>query len=329
MIMLQSPNLKRRANASFHIRSPHVVGIVALMLAGACGFVFAISYFSSRIDARDLPVQKPAPIDAFNGISLEAKSVYVQDLVTGKILFQRNADQQLPLASLTKVALALVVAESVSPDTMITIPYDTRPPGTSQRLVQGERWSIADVLSFTLTLSSNEGADILAGAIDSAVRAKYPQAPRGSAAIWRMNDLARSLGLSHMYFINDNGLDLDVEAGKSGAYGTAREVAALFAYAASTTPQTFAGTTRGGLLLTNEAGDTASAQNTNEALGAIPGLIMGKTGFTDLAGGNLAVVFDVGLSHPVIAVVMGSSEAGRFTDMERIVPAARKAVAQE
>ena len=82
-------------------------------------------------------------------------------------------------------------------------------------------------------------------------------------------------------------------------------------------------------MLTDENGNKASAFNTNEALGAIPGLIMGKTGYTDLAGGNLAVVFDVGLSHPVIAVVLGSTIDGRFTDMKQIVPAARKAVAQE
>jgi D-alanyl-D-alanine carboxypeptidase len=289
----------------------------------------AFSYFSSRVVPQADATTKSVLSDPFAGIALQAKSVYVQDLVTGKIIFQRNADQPLPLASLTKVALALVVAEVASPNTIITIPYDTAPPGSAERLAAGEHWKISDVLSFTLTASSNEGADILAAAVDDAVRAKYPQAPAGGAAIWRMNDLAKSLGLTHMYFLNDSGLDLDVEAGKSGAYGTAREVAKLYAYAASTTPATFSGTTRDGLLLTDEDGNKASAFNTNEALGAIPGLIMGKTGFTDLAGGNLTVVFDVGLSHPVIAVVLGSTQAGRFSDMKAIIPAARKAVSEE
>ena len=46
---------------------------------------------------------------------------------------------------------------------------------------------------------------------------------------------------------------------------------------------------------------------------------MGKTGYTDLAGGNLAVVFDVAPSHPVVAIVMHSTEDGRFADMKAIV----------
>ena len=53
---------------------------------------------------------------------------------------------------------------------------------------------------------------------------------------------------------------------------------------------------------------------------------MGKTGLTDLAGGNLAVVFDVGLAHPVVAVVLGSTEYGRFEDMQKLVTTARKAI---
>jgi D-alanyl-D-alanine carboxypeptidase len=56
---------------------------------------------------------------------------------------------------------------------------------------------------------------------------------------------------------------------------------------------------------------------------------MGKTGTTDLAGGNLAIVFDIGLAHPITAVVLGSSERGRFTDMRKLVETARKAVAGE
>jgi D-alanyl-D-alanine carboxypeptidase (penicillin-binding protein 5/6) len=327
--MTLKSNAPRNNIAAVLLQSPHLVGITALILIGACGFVGAFVYFGSIVESTPDAVADTAKTDPFADIALQAKSVYVQDIVTGKVLFQRNADEQRPLASLTKVALALVVAESIPADTVITIPYDTAPRGAAERLAKGEKWKVSDVLSFTLTASSNEGADILAAAVDGAVRAKYPQASEGAAAIWRMNDLAHSLGLSTMNFYNDSGLDLDVQAGRAGAYASAHDVAVLYAYAASTTPSTFAGTTRDGILLTDENGNTASAFNTNEALGAIPGLIMGKTGYTDLAGGNLAVVFDVGLSHPVIAVVLGSTIDGRFSDMKQIVPAARKAVAQE
>jgi D-alanyl-D-alanine carboxypeptidase (penicillin-binding protein 5/6) len=303
-------------------------GLVALLLLGLAAFSFVYAYMDN---ARRSTVSQVATVasavDPFAGLSLEAKSVIVVDLTNGRTLFARNPDIQLPLASITKVALTLAVREVLSPDTVITIPYDTAPPGSVMRLAKGERWRLSDVINFTLIASSNEGANILAAAADDAIRARYPQAPQGSAALWRMNDLAQQLGLSHTYFLNVNGLDISTT--QSGAYGSARDIATLFAYAASTSPDAFSGTTKDGLLLTDEQGNTTSAFNTNEALGAIPGLIMGKTGYTDLAGGNLAVMFDVGLAHPVVAVVLGSSHEGRFSDMRALVEAARQAVAQE
>jgi D-alanyl-D-alanine carboxypeptidase len=48
-------------------------------------------------------------------------------------------------------------------------------------------------------------------------------------------------------------------------------------------------------------------------------LVGGKTGLTDLAGGNLAVIFDIAPNHPVAAVVLGSSEKSRFDDIEKLV----------
>ena len=73
--------------------------------------------------------------------------------------------------------------------------------------------------------------------------------------------------------------------------------------------------------MTDVHGFTHNVENTNTSAAAIPGLIGSKTGFTDLAGGNLAVVFDVGLSRPVIAVVLGSTKETRFTDIEQLVNA--------
>lgn len=46
-----------------------------------------------------------------------------------------------------------------------------------------------------------------------------------------------------------------------------------------------------------------------------------KTGLTDLAGGNLAIAFDAGLGHPIVVVVLGSTEDGRLTDVENLVDA--------
>ena len=104
-------------------------------------------------------------------------------------------------------------------------------------------------------------------------------------------------------------------------------MATLFAYAAAADSALFAGTARSNMLLTSVNGRaTAAAANTNTAQGAIAGLILGKTGITDLAGGNLAIVFDVGFARPVVAVILGSSREGRFTDMETLAERTRAAL---
>lgn len=309
-------------------KPPQLYGVVFLALIGCASFVFVFSYLSAlnQTPATETAAAA-APVDAFLGMNLEAKSAIVYDLSTGKTLYEKNADTQLPLASITKVMLMLAVHEVLPPNTVITIPYDTSPVGSAEHLGKGQQWKLQDVINFTLIASSNDGADILAAAANSAIHNAYPAAPVESATLWRMNDIARQLGMQHTYFLNDNGLDISTT--QSGAYSSARDVATMMAYAATSSPETFAGTAEDGLRLKDEAGDTTAAINTNEALGDIPGLVMGKTGFTDLAGGNLAVVFDVGLAHPVVAVVMGSSQAGRFTDMKSLVAHARAAVMQE
>jgi D-alanyl-D-alanine carboxypeptidase len=64
--------------------------------------------------------------------------------------------------------------------------------------------------------------------------------------------------------------------------------------------------------------DSKIFKNTDKLAENLPGLIAGKTGFSDLAGGNLAVAVDIGLNHPVIIVVLGSTEEGRFEDVKEL-----------
>ena len=64
--------------------------------------------------------------------------------------------------------------------------------------------------------------------------------------------------------------------------------------------------------------------NTNPNSITIPGFIASKTGFTDLAGGNLVMAFDAGVGNPIVIVVLGSSHAGRFTDASALIHATLK-----
>jgi D-alanyl-D-alanine endopeptidase (penicillin-binding protein 7) len=303
----------------------------------ALGAIFTFSYFngitqqeaSAKAQQASAAAAVAALPNAYAGVQLLSASAYVYDLTTHQVLFTLNPDAVRPLASLTKIAMALAVSEVLPLDSSITIPYDTAAAGSAEVLTRGSLWPVHDVLSFTLIASSNQGADILSAAANDAIHAKYPQSPAGepnAATLWRMNDIARGLGLTSMHFENDNGLD--ITSTQSGAYGSARDVGALVAYADSTALPVFAGTTQDVMTFTNASGDKATAYNTDTALAAIPGIIMGKTGYTDLAGGNLAIAFDAGLGHPVVAVVLGSTEDGRFSDMKQLITATEAAVAQ-
>jgi serine-type D-Ala-D-Ala carboxypeptidase (penicillin-binding protein 5/6) len=266
--------------------------------------------------------------DPFASVALIAKSAYVLDLKTGAVLYQENANVQLPLASLTKIALVLAVTQALSAGSTVSTPtkYSAPPSGGTSRLPAGKTWNLQDVIDFTLVASSDDGAMLLANAANDAIHEQYPDSPAQDATLWRMNDIAQQLGLTNTYFLDDTGLDESTT--QSGAYGSARDIAKLFAYAVTTSPQTFSATAQPSVTVYATDGTASTGVNTDSALDAIPGIIMGKTGYTDLAGGNLAVVFDASPDHPVVAVVLGSTEDGRFSDMKQLVPAAQAAVAE-
>ena len=319
----------RKARSNYFLR-PKVITLLVGTLILATVAIYAGESLIRSANTNRIPqaAAVAAAIDPFANIDVLARASYVLDLKTNKVLYSKNSDAQLPLASLTKVPLAIAISEVLSPDAAIKIPrYTTAENGTTEHLSTGDIWRIKDVLDFTLVGSSNDGADILAEAADPLINTAHAAAPQSNATLWRMNDLARELDLKNTYFLNVNGLDESTT--QAGSYGSARDMATLFAYAANNWPSVFTGTTKDGILLTSVRGETTSAENTNDALGSIPGLIMGKTGFTDLAGGNLAIVFDVGLAHPVVAVVLGSTAAGRFDDMKKIISTTYAAIATE
>jgi D-alanyl-D-alanine carboxypeptidase len=135
-----------------------------------------------------------------------------------------------------------------------------------------------------------------------------------------MNRAAGALHLSHTYFLNPTGLD--VSTSTAGAYGSAMDVARLAGVFLKSYPQFFELTSRPLVSIPLSHG-TLVANATTQPLLDIPGLLAAKTGYTDLAGGNLVAAYDVDINHPLIAVVLGSSELGRFTDIRTLINASR------
>lgn len=252
----------------------------------------------------------------FIGLSLDGAAAYVVDLRTDTVLYDKNADAELPLASLTKLMTALIAHEYLREgNTVVITPTSLEAEGDTG-LYAGEAFGTRDLIDLTLVSSSNDGAEALAGTL--AAFTGSTATPRSITAL--MNETAHELGLTRTHFINSTGLDIS-EAFIGGAYGSARDVAQLLRYIIREHPEMLENTRKESITVISRNGLAHTIVNTNEAAARIPWLIGSKTGFTDLAGGNLAVVFDIGLAHPVAAIVLGSTRDGRFTDIEKLIDA--------
>ena len=293
-----------------HARFMRETGIA---LIGASGLlaIFLFMPLGPRDAASALePITVPAVSGAFATVSLEAKAAIVYDLATGETLYVKNADAQLPLASLTKLLTIYSALTILSPNTPITIPVSATRLEGSHVFSTGQTFSLADLARLTLTASLNDGAAAIASAAaERANRSQNEMLASAAAALW----------LSQTYAGNGNGLDVSVAV--SGGYGSARDLARLSGALVAQAPEIAQATTQNLVGATSEGGTPFVVKNTNPIIDAIPHPLLSKTGYTDLAGGNLALVFDIGIEHPIAIIVLGSSQEARFTDGAALVAA--------
>lgn len=263
------------------------------------------------------------PANHFANLSLVADSAFVWDVSKNEVLFDKNPDKQLPIASITKLMTILLAHELMLGDATVTIDVDATQQAGDSNLRPGERFSLETLSDLTLITSSNDGAYALAASTGKLLDAEEPAA----AFVKAMNVRAEELGLNQTYFRNPTGLDLTEE--EAGAYGSARDITFLVSYLAREYPEILEASTNEQQLIFNQVGEYHQAENTNQNVDEIPGLIGSKTGFTTLAGGNLTMVFDAGVNRPVVVTVLGSTFNGRFDDTLKLIEAARKVISNQ
>lgn len=275
--------------------------------------------YQNSIERRDRKVEvakvEAKSLAVFHDLNLKAKAILVYDVADKRVLYAKNEDVQLPLASVTKLMTALVATELLPKNSNITIKSEFLREEGDSGLVAQESWNLKELLDFSLVTSSNDGMRSVASVIGATKLNSKDYDLGRKDFIEKMNKRAKELGLDQTFFVNESGLDV---GNVSGGYGSAQDINDLVKYMIRNAPEVLEATKFQRLSI--DSNDKKhSAKNTNDIVNKIPGLFASKTGFTDLAGGNLVVAFDPSLGKPIIITVLGSTQEGRFEDMETLV----------
>lgn len=298
------------------------IGLLILLLLVLVGFFLFSKLNKSKdlIETKDTP-EVIEPINPFNEIQIEAKSAYVKNLATGEVLFKKNENESLPLASLTKLFTAVSAVELLDSDTKISLSFADWQTEGDTAIYPGEKFSIKDVVDITLVSSSNDTAAALASAGEAKLSPSSAQNGLNSKEnfIRYTNSLAQKIGLENTKINNETGLD--ISSFKPGATGSAKDITSLLEYILENHFNLLEKTKDLSLWVQSDQGLGHTVSNTNEIVNILPNIIGSKTGYTDLAGGNLTVIIDPGLNTPLAITVLGATKSGRFSDVEKLANA--------
>ena len=263
-----------------------------------CAAAFSVGTVTvSAEDSMDY-YEEEVVVTAAEVSTIPARSSILMDASSGRVLFEQNADEPMPPASITKIMTLLLTFEALEEGTLtpgqtVTVSENAASMGGTQIWLEpGEEMVLEDLIKAAAVGSANDAAMALGEAV----------AGSETAFVQRMNERAAELGMANTRFVNPTGLDAD------GHLSTARDIA-LMSRELMKYPDALACTS---IWMDSLRGGETALVNTNKLVRFYPGCVGLKTGTTDGAGSCLsaAAVRD-GLS--LIAVSMGSdTSAERF-----------------
>lgn len=261
------------------------------------------NYYSNNINQENSFQPLPSKIKGVADFNVEAKSALVLDVETDAVLYSKNSDEKMAIASLTKIMTALVVLENVGLNDTVTISknaFDT--DGRKDDLAVDEKIRAEDLLKIMLIRSNNTAAVSFAehtsGNVEEFVKL--------------MNKKTELLGLKNTSFSNPTGFDSEEN------YSTAYDVAQLIDYALDKPLIWEILRTQKLSLISLDGEIKHNLKNTNLLLGRLENITGGKTGLTDEAGQCLGLVIGDPINNRrIINVVLNAED--RFLETERLV----------
>ena len=231
------------------------------------------------------------------GAALEvpAKSAFLMDVTTGTVLYESNAHEALPPASVTKVMTMLLIMEAIDSgkigwEDMVTASEEAAGKGGSQIYLKvGETMSVSDMVKSIAVSSANDCACAMAEHL----------AGSESAFVEQMNQRAQELGMNDTHFVNSTGLDDDPEA--KSHLTSAHDIAVMSRQLLKYHPDIKKYTT---IWMDTVRNGTFGLSNTNKLVRFYNGATGLKTGFTTSAMYCLSASAErEGME--LVAVVMG------------------------
>lgn len=224
----------------------------------------------------------PINIYALELPDLYSKNVLLYDIENDKLLYERNGDQIISIASLTKVMTTIVAIENIedlndtitiTKEMLDEIPWDASVAG----LKEGDIVTYRDLLYASLLPSGADATTALA----------YGICGSSSKFIELMNNKAKELGLNHTHFANVTGYDID------NHYSTPKEVLKYLTYALNNSLfneiyRTKSYTLSNGLLVLSTVYKAADKWNYD-----LSSVLGSKTGYTDNAGLCMSAIIDI------------------------------------
>ncbi len=233
-------------------------------------------------------------------LNVDARAALIYDVDSGQTLYEKNPNNAMPMASLTKLMTTLVILENHKPNETVTIPElpPLEPEDQKINVGEGEKFTVEDMIKALLIYSGDDVANALA-IWDAGSIEKFNVKMNQKAAEWDMKDT---------YFNNPSGLDTNNHHTSVKDLQTLTGIL-LHNQDFDKIVQTKATSIK------NTAGKTYTLTNTNKLLG-VGGVIGVKTVFTLEAGECLVTLADRG-GHKVVTVVLNSPD--RFQESKSMI----------
>ena len=267
-------------------------------------FMFCFNFVSfkfNRTNALSLSNDIPQP-------EISAKSALLIEYNSGKVIYEKNSNERLPIASMTKLASLSLIFDAINKgaikenDMVMVSENAAKVGGSSAFLDAGSKYKVADLIKTIVVASANDStvalAEFVAGSEDVFVS--------------KMNKMAENLGLKDTHFANSTGLPAE------NHYSTAHDIAIIYKTMCNNKLyKKFSKIWMEDFI--HPSGRKTGLVNTNRLVKTFDGIEGGKTGYTDAAKFCLTASASRS-SLRLIGVVIGATDSKtRFAEMSKLL----------